>query len=287
MEFKFEKGEYELVLNVTDMKGEGAETSIFIEVYEETSTFDAYWIVILIVTVVLILLIVGILIFKRRSNKEIEGDGIEDIAQDDHLSVGNANGYSASIVGGGHLSSPELQSFMKQTDQLPTAPSSDPDGAPVGQLPPVANYQEQTLDGTEYVRPQIDISKKGFHTPPSAGIMVSQTSQIEPNSGSEVPPGYPTGGEPPTVSSVIDQMFVGNEPSQPVSQGSNVPALKHASVEPEFNSPIWSPEMVEKRMTNDAKSAVELLHELNELRSEGAITEEEFQIHKKRLLRKI
>ncbi len=287
MEFKFEKGEYELVLNVTDMKGEGAETSIFIEVYEETSTFDAYWIVILIVTVVLILLVVGILILKRRSNKEIEGDGIEDIAQDDHLSVGNANGYSASIVGGGHLSSPELQSFMKQTDQLPTAPSSDPDGAPVGQLPPVANYQEQTLDGTEYVRPQIDISKKGLHTPPLAGSMVSQTSQIEPNSGSEVPPGYPTGGEPPTVSSVIDQMFVGNGPSQPVSQGSNVPALKHASVEPEFNSPIWSPEMVEKRMTNDAKSAVELLHELNELRSEGAITEEEFQIHKKRLLRKI
>ncbi len=287
MEFKFEKGEYELVLNVTDMKGEGAETSIFIEVYEETSTFDAYWIVILIVIVVLILLIVGILIIKRRSNKEIEGDGTGDIAQEDHLSVGNANGYSASIVDGGHLSSPELQSFMKQTDQLPTAPSSDLDGAPVGQLPPVANYQEQTMGGSEYVRPQIDISKKGFHTPPSAGSMVSQASQIEPNSGSEVPPGYSTGGEPPTVSSLIDQMFVGNEPYQPVSQGSNVPALKHASVEPEFNSPIWSPEMVEKRMTNDAKSAVELLHELNELRSEGAITEEEFQIHKKRLLRKI
>ncbi len=286
MEFKFEKGEYELVLNVTDKDGEGVETSIFIEVYEETSTFDAYWIVVLIVIVLLILLMIGILIIKNKSRKESDNEN-EDINPDDHLSIGNANGYSASMVGGGHLSSPELQSFMKQADQLPTAPSSNLDGAPVSQLPPVVNYPEPTIEGSEYVRPQIDISRKGFHTPPSPEGMVSQTSQTDPNSAPEVPTSYFNDGDPPTISSVIDQMFAGNEFSQPGSQESNIAPLKSTSVDPEFKSPIWSPEIVENRVTNDAKSAIELLHELNELRSEGAITEEEFQIHKKRLLRKI
>ena len=53
------------------------------------------------------------------------------------------------------------------------------------------------------------------------------------------------------------------------------------------NTQVWSPEMVESRMSTEAKSAVELLHELNQLKNEGAITEDEYQIHKKRMLRKI
>lgn len=78
-----------------------------------------------------------------------------------------------------------------------------------------------------------------------------------------------------------------NDPSSPVSSDTHPPRYQHNGIEAEFNSPIWSPEMVESRIASDAKSAVELLHELNQLKTEGAITEEEFQIHKKRLLRKI
>jgi len=50
---------------------------------------------------------------------------------------------------------------------------------------------------------------------------------------------------------------------------------------------IWSPEMVESRTSNEAKSAIQLLSELNELRERGAITQEEYEMSKKRLLRKI
>jgi hypothetical protein len=57
------------------------------------------------------------------------------------------------------------------------------------------------------------------------------------------------------------------------------------SIEEDRN--IWTPEMVESRTAAEAKTAIEMLHELNELRNEGAITEEEYEISKKRLLRKI
>ena len=70
------------------------------------------------------------------------------------------------------------------------------------------------------------------------------------------------------------------------------PVIEEAPQQPERvfhqdNTHIWSPEMVESRMSNEAKSAVELLHELNQLKNEGAITEDEYQIHKKKMLRKI
>jgi len=40
-------------------------------------------------------------------------------------------------------------------------------------------------------------------------------------------------------------------------------------------------------VSTEAKTAVELLHKLNELKQEGAITEEEYEVSKNRLLRKI
>ena len=50
---------------------------------------------------------------------------------------------------------------------------------------------------------------------------------------------------------------------------------------------VWSPDMVEKRTASEAKSAVEMLKDLKELKDSGAITEEEFEVSKRRLLRKI
>ena len=114
------------------------------------------------------------------------------------------------------------------------------------------------------------------------------------------------------LESEANSVFVGDEPQQTESEISLVdppPSLEPEAqlvdppppLEPvieeekttqdemfhQETSSVWSPEMVETRVANEARSAVEMVHDLNRLREEGAITEEEFQIHKKRLLRKI
>jgi hypothetical protein len=50
---------------------------------------------------------------------------------------------------------------------------------------------------------------------------------------------------------------------------------------------VWSPQMVESRTTTEAKSAIQMLQELNELKEKGAITQEEYETTKKHLLRRI
>ena len=55
----------------------------------------------------------------------------------------------------------------------------------------------------------------------------------------------------------------------------------------EESGKVWSPEMVESRTSKDAESAIKMLKQLNELKAAGAITQEEYDVSKKRLLRKI
>ena len=50
---------------------------------------------------------------------------------------------------------------------------------------------------------------------------------------------------------------------------------------------VWSPQMVEARLTSESKSALESLKELNNLKKEGALTEEEYERAKSKLLKKL
>jgi hypothetical protein len=50
---------------------------------------------------------------------------------------------------------------------------------------------------------------------------------------------------------------------------------------------VWTPAMAESRVAAEAKGAVDILRELNDLKEKGAISDEEFDASKRRLLRKI
>jgi hypothetical protein len=55
----------------------------------------------------------------------------------------------------------------------------------------------------------------------------------------------------------------------------------------EESSGVWSPDMVEKRVEKEAKSAVEMIEKLGEMKEKGLISDEEFESSKRRLLKKI
>ncbi|MBN1390535.1 MAG: putative Ig domain-containing protein [Candidatus Thermoplasmatota archaeon] len=287
LETYLEVGDHELVLNVTDQKGSGIETSVLIEVYEESSfleTYGTYLIIISVVFVLLILLLIALIIYRKMSRSEKELPPDEVTLKEVRETIGGAEGYSASLVGGGTLHASELGPIMKPSDELP--PASQVPAGPANQLPPASPMFSGASDTSEYVRPTGDPAPVGYKAPPLPG-MVSQPLQNLPPGEGEVYPARADMSSPPSVTSIIDQMIT--DAYQPPRPGplADEEVYPKPDVEPQFNSPVWSPEAVEERVASEARSAVEILHELNQLRMEGAITEEEFQTHKKKLLRKI
>ncbi|MEA3558239.1 MAG: Ig-like domain-containing protein, partial [Candidatus Thermoplasmatota archaeon] len=290
LEIDLEAGEYEIILNVTDQKGSGSETSVFIEIFRETTFLETYGLLLILISVIfsiIILVVVGIFVMRRMGRKEQENKDSEDPVEGDNLSMGAAgNGFSATMMSGGQLVKNELPSFMKQPEELP--PPGEPFPGPTAQLPPVTSGPVPTPETSEYVRPQHDdASRGGFKAPPSPAEMTSQLPQPLSTSDQEYSSDQADHSNPPSVTSVLDQPMLENSPLSPAFPQMDPPSARPDDINAEFNSPVWSPEMVGSRVASDARSAVEMLHELNQLKTEGAITEEEFQIHKKRLLRKI
>ncbi|MCK5773630.1 MAG: putative Ig domain-containing protein, partial [Thermoplasmata archaeon] len=287
LDLDLDVGIHEIILNVTDQEGSGIQTSVFIEVYEETTFMGAYGALLIVLLVIFLLIIFGVIIFVvKRSLSRKEREELEKKVDpaDEHLSIGSAGSvYSSSLLGGSSMVRTELTSIMNAPDVLPP-----PVPAPVqqtqeyiGELPPATQPLAVSGGSMEYVRPNPLVSD-GFRAPPP-----SLTGPLAP------PSQYPQSQEVPLqergdVQSPAPAEFDAVEQPHPFPD----PVVEEAPQQPEGefhqdNTHIWSPEMVESRMSNEAKSAVELLHELNQLKNEGAITEEEYQIHKKRLLRKI
>lgn len=269
VELKLDPGEHIIILNVTDQNGDGMETRITLEVYEETNFMEEYGIMIVsivIVVVLLLILLITIIVIRKFRNEET--DTIEEnIIEDDPLTIGGAgSGFSASLMAGGNIIQNELPSIMNQHQELPTSTSIDPQENDQKQLPPVIQHQQPIDAASDYIRPSKDSEHGTFKAPPTMNVTPSH--EVDSDSPYQAPPSLNSETETPT-SEVLPPIFT------------------KENTDAQFNSPVWSPEMVESRLQNDAKSAVDLLHELNQLKNEGALTEEEYEIHKKRLLRKI
>jgi len=287
IEFYLDEGVHEIILNVTDSNSAGGETSVVITIYRERSFLDTYGALVWIIAAVLLMiavLVIFLLIWRRMSKEQTEKVGVEP--GDDLPATGAADGFSSSLIGGTYRTNPELPTFMKQPEELPLSGAASTETGPVDQLPPASVTTEVLEPSSEYVRPERDHGRHGFQAPPSPGDMVSRPPAVDPIPAVERLSGDALPTEP-TVTAVIEDMFTDGTPSQPAEDVTGGTPYSLADTGPEFNSPVWTPEMVERRMTNDARSAVELLRELNDLRAEGAITEEEYQVHKKRLLRKL
>ncbi len=268
-ELNLDPGKHIIILNVTDNAGSGLETSITIDVYEENTFLGSYGIVIVIfpiISLITLLVILGVLIMKKLGSKEVEvQEEVEDGAS--ITGIGVADGYSSSIVSGGELQRQELQPIMLPPEEILPPQLSEPFPEETAVLPPATVEPQQPSAGSEYLRPVSDPVRRGFKASPIPSEIPSEIIPLETT--------------PPTISSQGDQMAEDSIPS------ASLPPSEQPEVDAKFNSPVWSPEMVETRLASDAKSAVEILHELNELKNEGAITEEEYNIYKKRLLRKI
>jgi hypothetical protein len=215
------------------------------------------------------LLIVGILIMKGRQKKEgREGDDEDEVGGSEER-PGLSEGLAARMLSGPPTQS-DLPPVMRGQDELPSV-ATTPDQQ--GQLPPASM---ETVAGPEtgYIRPTGagPLKREGFKAPPPGG-----TGPI----GTEGPPvsGIPT--EDRVKTELMDLLTI-QDPSD-----IKVRPAEEFGISIEEDKNVWTPQMVESRTAAEAKSALEMLHELNELRNEGAITEEEYEISKKRLLRKI
>jgi hypothetical protein len=142
-----------------------------------------------------------------------------------------------------------------------------------GQLPPVS-IERETGPETDYIRPTGagPLRREGFKAPPPG-----DTRPL--GAGGPPIPEVPT--EDRVKSELMDLISI-QDPSD-----IKVRPAEEFGISIEEDRNVWTPEMVESRTATEAKSALEMLHELNELRNEGAITQEEYEISKRRLLRKI
>jgi len=256
-------GENLIRLNVTDTRGEHTSATIMIEVYEERS-MTGLWIGIVLFLVILVSVFIaaGVIIIRKRMRGEAADGKSEGENRPSGVS-GLGEGYSAGMLSG-PARPLELQPVMHS--ELPASTGSE-------QLPP-APVTEQVVTGSDYIRPSgtDELVKEGFKAPPAG--------DIRPFDGSDHPvSGLPTEGG--VMSEILGFLNI-EDPSD-----INARPAEEFGISLEEDSKVWSPEMAESRAAGEAKTALEMLHELNELRNEGAITEEEYESSKKRLLRKI
>jgi hypothetical protein len=138
---------------------------------------------------------------------------------------------------------------------------------PERRLPPAQHAQGQRV-GEGYVRPPVS-KPAPVQQPPSPSAQPQQSAPPIPSSPA------PQAPAPPVINELNEQVI---EPPEPP---------KDEKVFHEDKGAVWSPQMVESRTTTEAKSAIQMLQELNELKEKGAITQEEYETTKKHLLRRI
>ena len=117
--------------------------------------------------------------------------------------------------------------------------------------------------GEAYMRPS---GAAAAQQPPGAPASAARTT---PAGTPPMKPSAPVASRPPER---------GVEPAGPT---------KDEKVLQQDSAAECGPETVESRKTSEAKSAIQMLKELNELKEAGAITEEEYEMTKKNLLKKI
>ncbi len=275
-------GKHLVILNVTDSTGLWTTTSIEVEVYEKShpSNFLLIGIVVFLIVLFLVIFLIFMIYFVKRRRKEKEErskEGPTAIGPSDSNML--AGTFANSMLGG--VSAPmQLPSVMRTNEVMEDLPESTTIIS--GALPPASIRADEAL----YARP----GDKGMERME----IIPQPTQ-EDNKDKSEDGGIITGKlneqKPmdvfqagPSIAPMMNMVSGWSGPVPPEVEDKMVPTEE---VFHEGDRQVWSPDMVESRVSTEAKTAVELLHKLNELKQEGAITEEEYEVSKNRLLRKI
>jgi hypothetical protein len=131
------------------------------------------------------------------------------------------------------------------------------------------------------VRPDRDVYIRPVTTPHRPVVESGMMSAPLVGSTTMPPPGIVQTGQAnlaPVPDIQDDMMKVG------LSEG---PPQVEETVFHDSEDHVWTPAMAESRAATESKGAVDLLRELNALKEKGALSEEEFDVSKRRLLRKI
>jgi len=142
-----------------------------------------------------------------------------------------------------------------------------------GELPPASIDLMVQSDREVYIRPQATPHRPVVDSGMMSAPLVGSTTMP--------PPGFVRTGQAnlaPVPDMQDDMMKVG------LSEG---PPQVEETVFHDSEDHVWTPAMAESRAATESKGAVDLLRELNELKEKGALSEEEFDVSKRRLLRKI
>jgi hypothetical protein len=153
-----------------------------------------------------------------------------------------------------------------------TPGSGPPPGVP-GQIAPAgprSDYAIPVTDTVDYIPP---------------GAAPAARLPAAPRAGA-APGGWGAGGAPPAPAGAFDDRYVTDEEAAAAFMVSEPVGGKGEGSEDEKDG-YWTPDMAEKRVAREAESAVEMLEKINQLRKSGAISEEEYQTTKRRLLKKL
>jgi len=274
-------GTYNIILQVRD-DGDGLTSTTFTLTVEESEddTKDEgslLWLgIILVVAILLIIIIVISVLIMRRKKEPLEPEDEDSEVLEPEQEAVVKSGWGEVV---------KEEKITKVTSRKPKGPAkplepvdtdaqieADPEELP---LLPGATIEDVEMDAEDLegeMEPEIDIDS------------IPATPEDEIGGGlDEMPPDLDIGPQaaPPgmdaTPGAIPPEMaqFMASEDD------------KNKEVYHEDSKGVWSPDMVEKRTAADAKNAVEMLKDLKELKDSGVITDEEFEVSKRRLLRKI
>jgi hypothetical protein len=259
-------GNYLFLIRVSDNKT-STDMTFRVTVKEKTTTGDddndnSFWMFLMgglaIFILLLLIIVVVLLLFLRKrrlQQQQKEDDGPKTlIAEQDSDRAFVEKRYA-------DLKKPKVKTSKMREDapvQEPEGPKEEipllPPASVVTDMPPPPPFATQPMD-----------------TPPAASVEeppIQQDMQAPPQDFAKPPEVAPT----PDV--MMDQFRASptDTPAEAYSPGPDK---------------IWSPDMVESRTAKEAGSAIKMLKQLNELKAAGAITAEEYEASKRKLLRKI
>jgi uncharacterized membrane protein len=230
----------------------------------ESSGVDAATIIMVMgLVVAVVIIVVMFLVVNAKKKKELEAEEYSRAQQEQtRLAVQEQAARERALAA----------SASHQRWTPGGGPPSARPGSPQSAGPP-SDYAIPMTDSVEYIPP-------GAAPPPAlppTAVADAAPSYWGPEGPQKVAPaeGPPGGGG-----------YVSDEEAAAAFMVSEPPGGGGGGSEDEAKG-YWTPDMAEKRVAREAESAVEMLEKINQLRKSGAISEEEYETTKRRLLKKL
>jgi len=250
-----EHGQYIYRIHAYNSRGIGEGMEGEIEVPPRIPTAVMLGVVVFLVPLVVLgaILLLSYMIRKREISREQKGK-----VEEERKNTIPPPGLPPSVSG-----PPILPGAGGSLTGLPSGPMPGPYYRPIPQP-----LQGSTLSEPEKVLPPAPPEIETVSEP----VQHPEPEPVDPPSNEDIVINEPTITETPDPG---EESFL--EPPAPEGQ-----TIFH-----EDHDHLWSPQMVEHRSVQETENALQMLKELNDLKKTGALTEEEYDISKRRLLRRI